>query len=86
MRATVFLMTVVLSASAVDVASAQTQFESSKLAPGVVVQGSAVESSKLAPGVVVRGASLQSSKMSIGIVVITAPGGIGVIRTPLTHW
>ena len=102
MRAVDLVLATVLLVAAVDVASAQTQLkssklspgavvqgsglESSKLAPGVVLQGSAVESSKLSPGVVLQGASVQSSKISIGVVVITAPGGIGVIRTPLTHW
>ncbi len=102
MRAIDLVVAAVLLASAIDVASAQTQFESSKLSPGAVLQGNGVESSKLAPGVVLQGngvqsskllpgvvlqgASLQSSKMSIGVVVIPAPGGIGVVRTPLTHW
>jgi hypothetical protein len=95
MRVPGLAVTAVLLVSVVDVVSAQTQFESSKLSPGAVVQGSGSESSKLSPGivlqgsgaqssklspgVVLQGASLQASKMSIGVVVQSVPGGGGVV-------
>jgi hypothetical protein len=60
--------------------------ESSKLAPGVVTQGAGVESSKLAPGVVTQGAALQSSKISVGVVLLTVAGAGVIPRAPLTHW
>lgn len=83
-------------------AFAATNFESSKLSPGVVVQGSALqspklssgvvvqsnalESSKLSSGVVVQTGAFQSSKLSVGIVVITLQGTGVVPRAPLVHW
>lgn len=54
-------------------------FDSSKLAPGVVVQGMGFQSSKLAPGVVLRGSSFQSSKLSVGVVVSTISGAGGIV-------
>ncbi|MBS0524381.1 MAG: hypothetical protein JSS04_12200 [Proteobacteria bacterium] len=53
---------------------AQSNFESPKLAPGVVTQGSGMESPKIAASVVVQGSGLGSSKLSVGIVV--APPGL----------
>ena len=45
-------------------------FESSKLSPGAVVEGSGLQSPKFSPGVVIEGSGLQSSKLSAGIVVV----------------
>ena len=43
--------------------------ESPKLSDGVVTQGNGIESSKLSAGVVTQGSGLESSKLSVGIVV-----------------
>jgi hypothetical protein len=77
------------------VAFAAPQFESSKLSPGIVVQGSGLESSKLSSGIVLQGAGMespklsaglvleslgfQSSKVSAGVVVETATGTGGIV-------
>jgi hypothetical protein len=83
-------------------AFADANFESPKLSPGVVTQGSSLQSSKLVPSIIVGGAGLQSSKfssgvvtsihglqssrLSVGIIVEVLPGGGIVTRAPLTHW
>lgn len=68
-------------------AFATTNFESSKLTSGVVVQNKGMESSKLSAGVVTSNTGLESSKLSVGIVVMTRPPvGGAVQRAPLTHW
>jgi hypothetical protein len=84
------------------VASADSSFESPKLSPGVVTQGTGFQSSKVSPGVVLQNGGLQSpklssgvvvdntafqsSKLSLGIVVEVRPGGGIVTPAPLTHW
>ena len=60
-------------------------FQSSKLSSGIVTQGLALQGSKLSSGIVVQGLTFQSSKLSVGIVVQKGPSG-GVQRAPLTHW
>lgn len=44
-------------------------FESSKLSPGVVTEGSGMQSPKLSPGVVTEGSGLQSPKLSPGVII-----------------
>lgn len=63
-----------------------TALQSSKLSPGIVVQGTALQSSKLSPGVVLQGTAFQSPKISIGIVLQTVASGGTIPRAPLTHW
>ena len=64
--------------------------ETSKLAGGIVVEGSALQSSKIAPGIVLENASLMVAKISAGIVVEALPPPAltpGIVpRAPLTHW
>lgn len=69
MRPAAFCIAMALIGTMTPMAHSQSNFESSKLSPGVVVQGSGLESSKLSSGVVVQGNSLESSKFSAGIVV-----------------
>lgn len=96
------LLAAAILVSLTTLASAQSQFESSKLSPGVVVQGGALQSPKLSPGIVVQGGALQSpkllpgivvqnaafqsAKLSVGIVVETVPYRGFVVHEPLTHW
>lgn len=63
-----------------------TGFQSSKLSPGIVVEGAGLHSSKLSPGIVLKIASFQSSKLSVGIVLEVESSGGAVQRAPLTHW
>jgi hypothetical protein len=86
MKAHLLIATAVLLPLLTPTAFAQSQFESSKLSPGVVTQGAGLQSSKLSSGVVTQGAGLQSSKISVGVVLQTVVIGGGVIRAPLTHW
>ena len=60
--------------------------QSTKLAPAVVTQGAALQSPKLAPAVITQGAGLQSSKLSVGLVLVVVAGSGVVPRAPLTHW
>jgi hypothetical protein len=69
MSARLVIAAAILLPAATIAASAQSQFESSKLAPGVVLQGDAVQSPKLAPGVVLQGSALESPKLTPGIVL-----------------
>jgi hypothetical protein len=62
-----------------------TGLESTKLSPGIVIQNLGMESSKLSPGIVLQKTSFQSSKLSVGIVVQNLNRGV-VPRAPLTHW
>jgi uncharacterized protein YjbI with pentapeptide repeats len=91
-----------LQALTMSAALAQSQFESSKLSPGVVTQGADLQSSKLSSGVVVQGGDFRSSKLSSGVVVQGGDFrssklsvgvvfnilvvGGNVIHAPLTHW
>lgn len=68
MRCASVIATIALSLLA-PAALAQSQFESSKMSPGIVVEGSALKSSKISPGVVLENKALQSSKMSAGVVM-----------------
>jgi hypothetical protein len=87
MRGRELISGAILLLSMTTTAFAGSDFESSKLAPGIVVQGSALQSSKLSSGIVVQHSGFQSSKISVGIVLLAVPGGGGVIsRAPLTHW
>lgn len=96
------LIVAMLVVAVVSAASAQSNFESSKLSPGVVTQGvgfqsskmstgivtqySGLQSSKLSPGIVMQNTAFQSPKLSVGIVVQVLSGNTSVPRAPLTHW
>ena len=69
MRTGPLVIAAIILPSLAATAAAQSQFESSKLSPGVVVEGSGLESSKLSSGIVMDNLSLQSPKLSVGIVV-----------------
>jgi hypothetical protein len=57
--------------SVITAASAQSQFESSKVTAGVITQGSGLQSSKMSIGIVLSSgpSNFESSKMSPGIVL-----------------
>lgn len=76
----------IVGLSPISTAIAQSNFESSKLSSGAVVQGIAVQSPKLSPGAVVQNAGLQSSKLSVGVVVQVLPVSGIITRAPLVHW
>lgn len=69
MRLVLLIAIAIPLAAVVTAAMAQSQFESSKMSSGVVLEGAGVQSSKLSSGIVLQNTSLQSSKMSIGIVL-----------------
>ena len=60
--------------------------QSPKLSTGIVMQGAGVQSTKLAPGVVVQGAGFVSPKISVGIVLQLMNPNGIVVRAPLTNW
>jgi hypothetical protein len=102
MRGNLLIVAAILLPLVTSAAHAGSDFESSKLSPGVVLQGAALQSSKLSTGVVLQGAGLkssrlssgvvlqnssfQSSKISIGIILEAAKSGGVIPRAPLTHW
>lgn len=101
MKGWALIAATVLLLSAAD-AFAQSQFQSSKTSPGIVVQGDSLSASKISPGIVLQGSSFnasklspgvvlqstsfQSSKMSVGVVVQTVSNSGIIVRAPLTHW
>ncbi|MGT2501249.1 hypothetical protein ACVOMS_11240 [Bradyrhizobium guangxiense] len=96
------LVAAMFVATIMNTASAQSNFESSKLSPGVVTEGagfqspkmssgivmqnSGFQSSKISSGVVMENTAFQSSKLSVGIVVEVLSGSGSIPRAPLTHW
>lgn len=101
MRVQAFLLAMLVAAIATT-ALAQSNFESSKLSPGVVTEGTGFQSSKMSPGIVTQNSGFQSSKispgvvmentafqspkLSVGIVVEALSSRGSVPRAPLTHW
>jgi hypothetical protein len=63
-----------------------TGFQSSKVSPGIVMQNTGFQSSKISSGVVLQNTTFQSSKLSVGVVVEVLSGSGSVPRGPLTHW
>ena len=57
-----------------------TAFKSPKVSTGIVTQGTAFKSPKLSTGVVVQGTAFKAPKISVGIVVQSFSGGGGVIQ------
>ena len=57
-----------------------TAFKSPKVSAGIVTQGTAFKSPKLSTGVVVQGTAFKAPKISVGIVVQSFSGGGGVIQ------
>ena len=102
MKSKIYAVWLVVGLLPISAAVAQSDFESSKLSSGTVVQGAAMQSSKLTSGVVLQNATMQSSKLSsgvvlqnaafsspklsVGIVVQVRPMGGVVPRAPLVHW